>query len=43
MEFKNFLKLFDPVNLGSSERVSINQMIETLENISGFHVKKNIY
>ena len=42
------LKIFfsnysDPVNLGSSERVSINQMIETLENISGFHVKKNIY
>ena len=39
------LKIFfsnysDPVNLGSSERVSINQMIETLENISGFHVKK---
>ena len=39
------LKIFfsnysDPINLGSSERVSINQMIKIIEKVSGFNVKK---
>ena len=40
------LKLFDskyhgPINIGSEEKVSINEMIEKIENISGVKVKKN--
>ena len=40
------LKLFDskyhgPINIGSEEKVSINEMIEKIESISGIKVKKN--
>ena len=40
------LKLFnsdfrDPLNIGSDEQVSINQLIEITENVSNFKVKKN--
>ena len=40
------LKLFDskyhgPINIGSEEKVSINEMIEKIESISGVKVKKN--
>jgi GDP-D-mannose 3', 5'-epimerase len=40
------LKLFDsehhgPINIGSEEQVSINQMIEKIEKISNYQVKKN--
>ena len=42
------LKLFnsdfrDPLNIGSDEQVSINQLIEIAENVSNFKVKKIIY
>ena len=42
---KGMLKIFfskysDPINLGSSERVSINTMIKTIEKISGYNVSK---
>ncbi len=36
-----FSKYSYPINLGSSERVSINQMINIIEKISSFSVKKN--
>ena len=36
-----FSKYSHPINLGSSERVSINQMIRIIEKISAFSVKKN--
>ena len=40
------LKLFnsdfrDPLNIGSDDKVSINQLIEIAENVSNFKVKKN--
>ncbi len=35
-----FNKYSNPINLGSSERVSINQMINIIEKISSFNVKK---
>jgi len=40
------LKLFlsdhgDPINIGSSEQVSINQMIDTIEDIADYKVKRN--
>ena len=40
------LKLFDsehhgPINIGSEEQVSINEMIEKIEKISNKNVKKN--
>ena len=42
---KGILKIFfskysDPINLGSSERVSINTMIKTIEKISEYNVSK---
>ena len=37
--FKSDLK--DPYNVGSSEQVSINQMIELIEEIADYKVKKN--
>ena len=33
----------DPVNIGSDEQVSINQMIEIIENISGIKKLERIY
>ena len=35
-----FSKFSDPINLGSSERVSINQMIKIIEKIALIKVKK---
>ena len=35
-----FGKYSDPINLGSSERVSINQMIKIIERVSGYNVNK---
>ena len=31
----------DPINLGSSERVSINQLVDIIEDIAGIKVKRN--
>lgn len=31
----------DPINLGSSEMVSINQLVEIVEDIAGIHLKRN--
>ena len=44
---KGILKIFfsnyhSPINLGSSERVSINEMIKIIEKIASFKVKKKI-
>ena len=43
---KGTLRLFEsdysgPVNIGSDEQVSINQMIEIIEEISGYKIEKN--
>ena len=40
------LKLFnsdfrDPINIGSEEKVSINQLVDIIENISGVKLKRN--
>ena len=42
---KKFLtqKKFDIYNLGSDEQVSINQMINIIEQIADYKIKKNIY
>ena len=36
-------KYSEPINLGSSERVSINQMIQIIEKISSIKLKKKIF
>ena len=36
-----FSKYHDPINLGSEEQVSINQMIEIIEEIANIKIKKN--
>ena len=36
-------KFFEPVNIGSDEQVSINQMIEMIEDISGIEKLEKIY
>ena len=40
------LKLFnsdfrDPINIGSEEKVSINQLVDIIENISGVKLERN--
>jgi hypothetical protein len=32
--------VLDPLNIGSSERVSINQLVDMVEEIAGVHLKR---
>jgi nucleoside-diphosphate-sugar epimerase len=34
-------QILEPINLGSSEAVSINQLVDTVEDIAGIKLKRN--